>query len=349
MSIGEWVDSEEERSGPVSGVVPLAAVLVTALAVGTLILGALPRPVRQGALAVRALCGHTEIVLVGSSHVYTDVDPRQMERPWMNLAGGMLNYELAESVLATHVPKLSNLRAIVLEADALLRTVDSLHAYGADYRPLLDLAPELSTLQVGWAARWPLWKEQLLAYDLPLRVFDRDKLDAQSLHAALLGRAEPDVRAGYEPRIGMSPEGLSGAQRVVMHLRALGPEPSETRVRNDAALARIVALAEARELPLILVRLPHHRSYRAQRPAEHEAAFDALLQQVRAAQGGREPLFVDYEAMPLGDDAFYDADHLNTRGASLFSAQLARDIAAILASGRVATASSSAAHTLASP
>jgi len=322
-----------------SNVWPTALGLAVAFVFGVLVLRHLPETPRQGVLAVDTLSERTEVLLLGSSHVYTDVDPRRVGRPWVNLAGGMLSYELAESVLAAHADRLPHLRAIPLEADPVMVTVDSLATYHGDHRPFLDLKPDLSVLQVDSGTRLGLWRDRVLGYDLPIRrVFQREKLDADRLRALLAGERHDGVLPGFEAHEGTSSEGLRGDERIRMHERA-SPSAAASKTRNLAALTRMLQHAQKLGVPVILVRLPHHGSYAAARPPAFAAAFDELLRTARAAMPSSESLvLLDFEQQPgFGDGEFYDADHLNVAGSARFSALLAQEVDAVLAGRHLAT------------
>lgn len=308
-----------------------AGALVVAFLIGWGILRSLPETPRQGRLAVGALSERTQVILLGSSHVYTDVDPARVGRPWMNLAGGMLNYELAESVLAAHAARLPQLQAVLLEADPVLSTVDSLTTYHGDNRPILDLEPDLQALPIHWTQRLGLARDRLLTYQLPVhRVFAREKLDLDSLREALFEPKVTPVAAGYEPHAGTAPEGLVGAERVRMHQRA-SPDAEASSARNLAALARIVRRVQTLGVPLILVRFPHHLSYVESRPPELAAAFGAIVHTVQRAAAPVAVPLLDYEQLAdLSDRDFYDADHLNVEGSERFSSRLGSAIASLL-------------------
>lgn len=89
-----------------------------------------------------------------------------------------------------------------------------------------------------------------------------------------------------------------------------------------SSLDSIIGLCRRERMALILVSTPVHDSYRSRIPPPYSAAHDSLTGVLRS-QGVKVMLYPDLFS---GDSLFADADHLNVRGAKLFTRRLKADI-----------------------
>lgn len=90
--------------------------------------------------------------------------------------------------------------------------------------------------------------------------------------------------------------------------------------KNVAALVRIIQMALDRGLEVVLLRLPHHSTYRSSRRKVLDAEYDRAMQEVmRRVQGDKLQLWNYDRVDALTDSDFYDGDHLNGRGARVFT------------------------------
>lgn len=282
----------------------------------------------QGSLAVASISARTEVLALGASHVFADVEPSLTGRPWVNLSAGLMNYAFMEAVLAAHEPQLRGLRAVVLDLDPLPVFTDSYASARGDFDHLLDLSPRLDVLAEAWPRRLALARERLLTRELPIRyAFSRRKLTTDNLLSALRGDP-PEVEnvAGHQRLPGRRPEATAWGARAAGHQAIYAPDAID---RNLAAFARIVRRIQARGVPLIFVRFPVHHAYLAAAPPEFETAFSRLRDV--AVQLAPSAPFLDYARAPFTDDEFYDDDHLNQQGATRLTWMLAQRVEAVLA------------------
>ena len=89
--------------------------------------------------AVEALSAETEVLFVGTSHVFAGIRPDQYSRQEMTLTAPVINYALMEEALAKHLPRLTGLRYLVLELDIVPIRYDTLRVYGGRNSPLRDI------------------------------------------------------------------------------------------------------------------------------------------------------------------------------------------------------------------
>ncbi|HRD51412.1 MAG TPA: hypothetical protein PKY96_02070 [Flavobacteriales bacterium] len=91
-----------------------------------------------------------------------------------------------------------------------------------------------------------------------------------------------------------------------------------------SALDSIVAFCARERIPLYLVSTPVHETYRARIPL----AFSSLHDSLSGALRSRGVNVLRYSDLFEGDSLFADADHLNAKGARLFTRRLRADISA---------------------
>jgi len=89
-----------------------------------------------------------------------------------------------------------------------------------------------------------------------------------------------------------------------------------------SALDSIISLCEQERIALYLLSTPVHKSYRSGIPASFNSFHDSLADALRS-RGVHVLLYADLFS---GDSLFADSDHLNARGAELFTRKLKADI-----------------------
>jgi hypothetical protein len=89
-------------------------------------------------------------------------------------------------------------------------------------------------------------------------------------------------------------------------------------------LMKIVSLCREKKLRLILLKTPLMKEYFDRVPDYYKRLSDETLNRVKTLYPSVE--YYDYNSFSLPDDHFIDCDHLNRKGADMFSAQLNRDI-----------------------
>ena len=283
------------------------------------VLTSLPKPFNYRKAAVKALSDKTEILGLGSSHIYVMMDPESFSRPTMNLSSDAFNFRVVESVLSAYLDSLSGLKVVLIEWDFVPFVYDTLHVYKTDFRRYLDFEPDLSSLdETPWKLarlHWDTWRQDS-ALSGPF--FAADKLTPGVILDVLRGvqpaAGNPDqvVKAGYTGLLGeLIPERL-GDKRLAVHLREAMPAQVEA---NFQALQRIMRELERRKIRVALVRFPHHESYWKIQPKEWESMLAGYLHKLRQEFGEQGFEVWDFEREPgMGPEDFYDADHLNVQG-----------------------------------
>ncbi len=90
------------------------------------------------------------------------------------------------------------------------------------------------------------------------------------------------------------------------------------------ALDSIIAFCTHERIPLFLVSTPVHETYRSRIPPAFSSLHDSLSNALRS----RGVRVLHYSALFTGDSLFADADHLNAKGARLFTRTLKTEISA---------------------
>lgn len=267
-------------------------------------------------LAVEALSDETEIVVLGSSHVHIMTNPESFERPLMNLSADACNYKCMDAVLRGNIERVPNLRAVVVELDIVPLVYDTIHVYKGDNERLLDLQPSLADLDEDWSRKARLYWQRFFEYS-PLSgpFISRNKVSPNVVRDRLrYGRhhGEEQIAPGHLILTTVMTEDRDGDDRLEVHEREGTLDQVDESI---AALLRIIEYARVRDLQVVLLRYPHHRTYWEQRPASWDAEYDRALATVRQRFSGSEVEVWDLEKVEgFSDDDYFDGDHLNARG-----------------------------------
>jgi len=89
-------------------------------------------------------------------------------------------------------------------------------------------------------------------------------------------------------------------------------------------LEKIVLLCKERNIRLVLLKTPLKKAYRNEIPPYHLKLNSKVLERVKSLNSGIESY--DYLSFFTDDAYFLDWDHLNKKGADIFTARLNRDI-----------------------
>lgn len=262
--------------------------------------------------AVAALGPETRVLLTGSSHVFASVNPALLRWPSMNLAAPVCSYVCIEAIVRGNLPKVPGLAALVIEFDVVPAFYDTLRAYHGDYRQLLELSPDISTMMVSRWQKYELWRDRTLEHSFfgPLLRFGKLTPEVTLQHLRGERPVEDAVTGpGYANGPEIMPPEDDGPARVARHVRE-SPGPSELP-RNEAALRRLLELGLSKNLKLALVRFPHHPGYWAALPPSWQASMDQLLMRLERDLPGA---FVYWDLGTIGDlrEADYrNGDHIN--------------------------------------
>ena len=258
-----------------------------------------------------------EVIYAGSSHVGYGIDPRLYSMNGMNVTAGALNYEGIEIVLRRYLDRAPNLKILVLEAGIVPLRVDTMARLDGDYRSLYRLGLTTFDLPLGPYEKVIQWlRESRVLY--PVYFMDRWSPSLLVWGTRPLGgegEGDADTR-GFTPLERTISTENDGA--VVVEIHRLDHLRADHATRNLPALLRILDMAEARRLPVVLLRLPHHRTYVENRPEEWERQFQDMMDHAIRQTSPELLTVLDWEQHPAFlDEHFADGDHLNVRGVTL--------------------------------
>jgi hypothetical protein len=299
-------------------VLALSGLLV--LKVGGRLLGVLdpvPHPRDYRAPALDKLTAHTEVLFLGSSHVSVGIDPERFGRPSAVVGAASVDYECLALLAPKILSRAPGVRTVVIEADIVLLWGDALGFYRGNHIQLYALGLSLRELP-----RSPYWKfrQSILENRLIYPVFFARRLTPRAL---AWERQVPDsidlsILNGHAPIHGELLPKNDGAAIVERLRPRLDPKREQA---NGEALLRLVGRLEAEHCRVVLLRMPHHRTYQAAEPRVWEEATARMVREVRE----RHPdvRYLDFRACPaLGDREFVDGHHMNVAGAAAFAAML---------------------------
>ncbi len=273
-------------------------------------------------LAVAALSEETRVLVLGTSHVDMGLDPRRIEVPAMNLSADICDFVCLEAVVAGHVDRLPGLELVLLEVDVVSLIYDTFATYQGDHRNFLDLAPSIDALRESWGRKARLRWDRALLYSSWVGPFlARQKFAPREILRAWREKREgprQPLLAGHRSFDKVMTEENDGKAILAIHAE----EGSLANVdRNVEALIRTLRFLRERDVGVVLVRFPHHRSYWENRPQSWDATYQRALGRVWREFGRDAFSYWDFERIPVfSDDEFRDGDHLNAKGSERFSA-----------------------------
>lgn len=312
----------------------VAAALFAVLVASWLVLRPWNERTNHMLMAVQSLSPQTEVLVLGTSHVDCGIDPSGIDVPLVNLSGIATNYVCLEGVAEAHLDRLPGLRLVVIEADVFPLRYDTLAVLDRNYTLLLDLAPSVSVMDVGWKEKVLLWKEQLLLYNPltgPFMAREKAVLSIvedraqRRLLAPDTGAAE--ISPGFRAFEQVMSSANDGRVKANTHERESSHNVAANVEANTDALVRIIEAILDRGLTAILLRLPHHSTYRSHRSAEMKEQYDEAIHGIverfaPAVADGRLRVWDMENTIGLTNQDFYDGDHLNGSGAKKFTRQL---------------------------
>jgi hypothetical protein len=281
--------------------------------------------------AVAALSPNTRVLFTGSSHVFATVNPARLRWPSMNLAAPVCSYVCIESIVRGNLPKVTGLAALVIEYDVVPAFYDTLRAYHGDYRQLLELSPDISSMQVSRWQKYELWRDRTLdeSFVGPLLRFGKLTPEVALQHLRGDRPVEDTVLGpGYANGPEIMPADDDGPARVARHVRE-APGPGELP-RNEAALRRLITLALSKDLKVALVRFPHHPGYWAALPPSWQESMDQLLERLGRDFPGAFVYWDLGNLAELREADYRNGDHINDGAAARVTGLIEQRLASLL-------------------
>ena len=263
--------------------------------------------------SVAELDDSTEVVVLGSSHVFCNVRAGALSRPTVSLAMPNAKIEHLAELAEAALDRCPNLRLAIVECSAvsLLPRADRVAEFEEEKRRQLDAALGIR------AATWGGRQLDRLRTLRPIRpLAQRDTLTPEWLMAH---RAQEVGQRILEPGFhGWSDDSqvlIGEGENAIVHASMLGSD-AEPRIDRLNALRQTLA---ARGVTLVLLRTPHYPSY-----ADHQSR--PMREAVKAAVAEVDVTFWDDFAREFPRDQWFDEDHLSVAGADAYTQTLNRRI-----------------------
>jgi hypothetical protein len=270
---------------------------------------------------IDSLSDATRILTFGSSHVAFGVNPMLFSQPAMNLGVDGQDYIIEDRLVEKALDLVPRLDVAIVEFDVVLlaRTVERGNDRRRFYRMGLAIwdLDQPDTLWERIRRNWIWFMGPDLIYE---RLTPRDLWDHRKPETSTLA-------PGHRPKYGRIPANYDGLPRVRAHLKQHRDSKADYRV-NLRALHTTIERIRARNIAVVLVHWPHHRSYWEHWPPEFERILQPSLVEVEERwlkDAGSGVQYWDYgRSWRFRDENFIDSNHLNHVGAGRFTRLLDR-------------------------
>jgi len=286
-----------------------------------------------GSTAVASLSDRTEVLFLGSSHFLFGIRPQQYSVASTSLSATWLDYTCMRRVLEKHLARVPNLKVAVIEYDELPLVSNLVPALLStnDFRPLtqLSLTPSefptdsvFEKIDILWTTfAYPVTS---LPRVTPLAWSERDQACGQ------LYRPARGFAPGYFYTEAVTPATFDAG--LLFGAMTKGARRDDVVRRNLRELEQMVSELRRRGVTVVLLRLPHDRSYERQRPDIVTARWRELQASVRADASLVVLDWCDRAEFQAAD--FCDIHHLNVFGANKLARLLDAQLRALCASRR---------------
>jgi hypothetical protein len=269
-----------------------------------------------------------EFIFVGSSHIYTAVDPSQFNRPVANLSDSGLNYQCAE-VLCKHFQlRIRGATSVIIELDAVPVYQDTILLRKGDFRDFWEWG------LTGWQLPVNGWTKLSAEINRRLGITRCPPLTPREFLVANV--PEKVIGPGFKGRLDQLRPELKDA-----FFSELGTEfPQEVVLRNLMALHRIVDNLNKQGVKIFMLRMPFHQDYWRHPTSEKREQYATMaLEHLRNHCSSPVPEIIDLRNMrALKDAHFSDWTHLSASGAVLLSQELDRILKSRLSDGTTSMA-----------
>lgn len=254
--------------------------------------------------AVAELSEETEAIFVGSSHVYCGIRPSAYSHSVMTVTISLSDYVSIEKLLQTNLKKAPNVKVVVLEADIVPLRYDTLKTFGGLNVQLRDSGIDIDD-------HFKL-KSEFIHAQISQRFLPQIYVDSQRLNFRNFIESERAITGHEESPLTFNEN--TGHLQLATHIR----ESRDDYVPgNQEALLRIIRMLKSLDIRIVLMRFPHHSTYRQNLPKKWEEQFQNTLKMVRQEFGESGFFYWNFHELPnvIEDQEFRNGDHLNSKGA----------------------------------
>jgi hypothetical protein len=278
-------------------------------------------------MSYAALSDQTQAILLGTCHLYNGVHPDYTGVKSVNLAATNLSFDRMRKVYEASKERAPNVKYVLVELD-----IGTL--LGNPYQAEGGVSPE-SLAELGVKYPWQFPKNarsltefihQTLSGVFSWRLVP---IEFQNRNAAPPTTNESEVSfAGFVASEAIIYEGMDYKD---MFAKATSYFQLNMLAENKAELYKLIDEITASGATPIFIQYPHYIEFTKSRPASWDKAFERTIVELKNYVGKENFIFWDYNSWNATDKKlFRDIDHLNTRGALHFSAELGGRIKSLL-------------------
>lgn len=243
-----------------------------------------------------------QTLVLGHSCAYDGIDASVLPAAF-NLANSSQCFEDDYRLLAKYLPQMDSLKTVILPMSYSSLQMVSSSNRRVYYTIYMELYP-----------RWPLSKYSFECFNLELML---KKIAKHLLNEDIVRCDSLGQRLGHT--LATRPKDWQNTQALVKNDRFVGASVMPYVEENIQWLQQMAALCEGRDVNLYLLAMPMLAEYREAMPKEQIALMERVMQDM--AEIYQNVHVLDYQSWGKDDD-FYNATHLNTDGAELFTTML---------------------------
>ena len=243
-----------------------------------------------------------QTLVLGSSYAYDGIDASVLPAAF-NLANSSQCFEDDYRLLAKYLPQMDSLKTVILPMSYSSLQMVSSSNRRVYYTIYMELYP-----------RWPLSKYSFECFNLELML---KKIAKYLLNEDIVRCDSLGQRLGHT--LATRPKDWQNTQALVKNDRFVGASAMPYVEENIQWLQQMAALCECRDVNLYLLAMPMLVEYRIAMPKEQIALMERVMQEM--AEKYHNVHVLDYQSWGKEGD-FYNATHLNTAGAELFTTML---------------------------
>lgn len=261
------------------------------------------------------------VLVVGTSHMRTGLNPEWAGVPLVSLNHPALDYVSMERLLQTHENQLDRFAILAIDLDVFALEVDTI-AYVRESVALHRMGMSVWDYDAPIHRRFKLFMRQQIPFYSP-------GVNPQSLQERFWPSG-PTVEAGYRGSHQKMTAKERGDQRAISHQNAFRHFPNRAAA-NRQALLRMVELARKHHMQCILLRMPHEPSYWETLDEMYQNRFYELIAELQTFDHVDVWDYDDPAQISLKPfEDFRDGDHLNEQGAKKFSEAFGQRLQALL-------------------
>lgn len=249
-----------------------------------------------------------QLLVLGSSTAYNDINPRFFDKKTLNMALGGQGIVIDAFLVNRYINQMPNLEAIILPVE-----------YGTLFMPVVFGFPDgLMNYHIYYE-----FEPDCFSIDNYFEFFHSKSIRTK-LERMIRGETPQ-----FSDSLGFCGEDWIGPLEAEIAVKGVTAEDySDNQIdKNLRALRQIAELSEKANVKLVIVSMPFHKSFRdLASPTQWSfvhSTIDSVIKQYNNS------LYLNYYYTDFADTCYFNASHLNIDGAELFSTMLAHDLDSI--------------------